>query len=86
MKIPFLSKCFHKDAKPQAENLNYDYHQLSFEELAQKFNTSVTTGLDDKVASEVLSKTGKNVIKQYKKNPILKIAGYFFTGFCPIIW
>ena len=63
-----------------------DYHKLKFEELSQKFTTSVTEGLDDAKAKEFLALYGKNRIKQKRKNPVFKIIGYFFSGFCPLIF
>ncbi len=63
-----------------------NYHKLTFQELSQKFSTSLTDGLDQTKAKEFLSMYGKNRIKQKRKNPVLKIIGYFFSGFCPLIF
>jgi sodium/potassium-transporting ATPase subunit alpha len=63
-----------------------DYHKLKFDELSQRFSTSVTEGLDESKAKEFLALHGKNKIKQKRKNPVLKIIGYFFSGFCPLIF
>ena len=67
-------------------NYERDYHKLSFEELSQRLNTSVINGLDESRAKELLVTTGKNKITQRRKNPIFKIIGYFFSGFCPLIF
>lgn len=72
-----------KDIAVQSEE---NYHKLELPEMARQFNTSLTEGLNSAVASQLLLKNGKNVIKQKTKNPILKIIGYFFTGFCSLIW
>lgn len=72
--------------KPDITNYERDFHKLTFEELSQRLNTSVTTGLDESQAKELLTRNGKNRITQKKKNPIFKIIGYFFSGFCPLIF
>ena len=67
-------------------NYERDFHKLTFSELCQKFSTSVTNGLDDGQAKAFLTTYGKNKITQKTKNPVIKIIGYFFTGFCPLIF
>jgi len=71
--------------KPTDEYVR-DYHKLTFDELSQRLNTSVTDGLDENKAKENLVKYGKNKMTQKRKNPVLKVIGYFFTGFCPLIF
>ena len=71
--------------KPTVEYVR-DYHKLTFDELSQRLNTSVTDGLDENIAKENLIKYGKNKMTQKRKNPVLKVIGYFFTGFCPLIF
>ena len=71
--------------KPTVEYVR-DYHKLTFDELSQRLNTSVTDGLDENIAKENLIKYGKNKMTQKRTNPVLKVIGYFFTGFCPLIF
>lgn len=70
----------------KSNDYDRDYHKLTFEELCVKFSTSVTSGLDANTAQQLLIKNGKNKIAQKGKNPIIKILGYFFSGFCALIW
>jgi sodium/potassium-transporting ATPase subunit alpha len=67
-------------------NYERDFHKLTFSELCQRLSTSVTDGLDDAKAKSFLITYGKNKITQKRKNPVLKVIGYFFTGFCPLIF
>ena len=71
--------------KPTVEYVR-DYHKLTFDELSQRLNTSIADGLDENIAKENLVKYGKNKMTQKRKNPVLKVIGYFFTGFCPLIF
>ncbi len=63
-----------------------EYHKMSLEQLSMTFDTSLTDGLDETKTSQLLIKNGKNQLSQKKKNPLFKIIGYFFTGFCGLIW
>ena len=84
--LPKLFKKKQKNPKEVVENNNNTFHKLTFEELAAFFNTSLKDGLDKNTAAQLLIKNGKNKITQKSKNPIIKILGYFFTGFCGLIW
>jgi sodium/potassium-transporting ATPase subunit alpha len=66
--------------------IDLDYHKLTFEQLVERFDTSLTKGLNDLQATNLLIKNGKNVLKQKKKNLLVKILGYLFTGFCALLW
>ncbi len=72
--------------KAYAFNYEHNYHKLSFSELEKTFNTSLDNGLKDTVAKQLLFKNGKNKIKQKKPNLVLKILGYFLSGFCGVMW
>jgi len=63
-----------------------DNHKISLESLAQRFQVSLTAGLEETYASLTLIKNGKNKLTQKKNNYILKFLSYFFTGFCGLIW
>lgn len=62
------------------------FHKAELNELVRELQTSLTDGLTSTMASQVLAKNGRNVIKQKTANPVLKVIGYFFSGFCPLIW
>jgi sodium/potassium-transporting ATPase subunit alpha len=91
LKIPkpkIFSRNKYNDNKPSTDDLDSDltYHKMSLTELAGALETSVKDGLDQSKASQLLSKNGRNVIEQKGKNPVFKFIGYFFTGFCTLIW
>ena len=64
----------------------HNFHKLSFVELRETFRTSLEFGLDETFAQQLLAKNGKNRIRSPHPNVILKLLGYLFTGFCPLIW
>ncbi len=70
----------------KAKDYNRDFHKITFDELCDRLNTSTQNGLDISRAQQLLIKNGKNKITQKSKNPLLKILGYFFSGFCALIW
>lgn len=66
--------------------VNLDYHSLSLEELATRFETSLTDGLTTFRARQLLNTHGKNLIESKKPNKFKKILGYMFSGFSPMLW
>jgi sodium/potassium-transporting ATPase subunit alpha len=64
----------------------YDFHKLSLNELASTFNTSVTQGLTDAKAKELLIQNGPNILKPPESHLIKKLIGYVTGGFCWLLW
>lgn len=65
---------------------NVDYHKMPLDELADMFQTSLTRGQSQVNASQLLIRNGKNKIEHKEQNVLVKIVGYFFTGFCGLLW
>ena len=63
-----------------------DFHKLSVDELETVFTTSLRYGLDDTKASKIRIKRGDNQITSARRNIIFSIIGYFFRGFCGLLW
>jgi sodium/potassium-transporting ATPase subunit alpha len=84
LKSLFCCTIFKSSPKNEPESTNW--HKLSFEELSLKLNTSLTNGLDSLTATQLSIQNGKNKLIGKKKNPLLKTIGYFFTGFCSLMW
>jgi sodium/potassium-transporting ATPase subunit alpha len=61
-------------------------HKVALEDLVCMLETSVTAGLTELQAGQFLVKNGKNKIEHKDQNPVLKFIGYFFTGFCGLLW
>ncbi len=66
--------------------VHHDFHKLSIEDLCLRLNTSPCEGMNTMNIPELLSKYGKNLIKQQKSNLFIQIASHFFGGFCGILW
>jgi sodium/potassium-transporting ATPase subunit alpha len=62
------------------------YHKRRPSDIAHDFETSTIDGLTKEKARQRLAQNGKNKIKPKRKNPVLKIISYFFTGFCGLLW
>jgi len=82
----FIKNPFKKKGEIEKPIINLKYHKQTLEEIAEEFHTSLTEGLNKSHAKELLVKNGKNKITQNRQNPVLKIIGYFFSGFCILIW
>lgn len=65
----------------EAADVNLTYHKMTLDEISREFGTSVTVGIDETKASQLLIKNGPNKIKQKSENKILKMLSYFFAGF-----
>ncbi len=63
-----------------------EFHKMSLSEISRVFSTSLTDGLDQSCANQLLVKHGRNQIKQKKENTLLKLVGFLFTGFCGMLW
>ncbi|CAF0901294.1 unnamed protein product, partial [Brachionus calyciflorus] len=83
-----ISKLIKKKTKcvSNSEKNQEQYHKLSFDELRRKLNTSLENGLEQSYAKEILNEYGPNQIKSLNKKLFLKVLGYFFTGFCGLLW
>ena len=79
-----LFKLKNRVAENSTNTLNY--HKLSLNELSTFFNTSLTDGLPESESKQMLIKNGKNILQHHKKNIILKLTSYLFTGFCGLLW
>jgi sodium/potassium-transporting ATPase subunit alpha len=74
----------HVEETCEKDENNNRVHKLPLDELAAQLGTSLTTGLDDQAAEELLRKCGKNKLKNAHVNPLCKIKkvlAYFFSGF-----
>lgn len=70
-----------KDKKhTDIRQIDLDFHQISFDELRKRLNTSLENGLEPNIANELYIKNGKNKIKTYKKNMVFSLLKYFFSG------
>ena len=67
-------------------HLEYDFHKKSVDELAQSLNTSITYGLSNYEAKNLLVKNGKNIISPQTSNAFFKFIKYLFGGFCALLW
>ena len=81
-----LACIFSKTEPTASKYYERDFHTLTLDQLCDRLNSSTEMGLDPNRAQQLLIKNGKNKISQKGKNPIFKIIGYFFSGFCPLIW
>jgi len=70
----------------QKNKVNYDFHLLSLQVLAQRFDTSLENGLNQETAKALLIKNGKNQLKKPPNNLFAKILKYGFSGFCWLLW
>ena len=82
-----FKSCFSskKDIKQNSTN-DLNFHKISLDELSNHFNTSLTDGLSEAEAKQLLIKNGQNILRHQKKNIFLKVISYLFTGFCGLLW
>jgi sodium/potassium-transporting ATPase subunit alpha len=78
--------CFKLKKAVNAPNVPSNVHKIAIEDLVCMLETSATTGLTEPKASQFLTKNGKNKLEYKDHNPILKFIGYFFNGFCGLLW
>lgn len=81
LKIPLTKKEVEKPRNQAIPEVSENFHQLTLDELASQFDTSIHDGLDNNKAEAILAKNGPNRIKQKKENQFKKIVGYFLSGF-----
>ena len=74
-----------KDVK-NPQKISLDFHKQSLDQLASFFNTSLSDGLSESEAKQLLTKNGENILKHHTKNVLLKMLSYLFTGFCGLLW
>jgi sodium/potassium-transporting ATPase subunit alpha len=65
---------------------NATFHKISLLELSQQYRTNIDQGLDTLQIASRASEHGKNLISPPPNNWPRKIFGYFFGGFCSILW
>ena len=85
--LTYLKGLFKRKKQLAAESTNgLNFHKLSLNELSGFFNTSLTDGLSESESKQLLIKNGKNILQHHKKNIIIKLISYLFTGFCGLLW
>ncbi|KAI7889875.1 uncharacterized protein EV154DRAFT_423062 [Mucor mucedo] len=62
------------------------YHKISLPDLTLQYRTSIEQGLDTDQAVARVAEYGKNAISPPPSNWARKIFGYFFGGFCGLLW
>lgn len=62
------------------------FHKISITELTQQYRTNIEQGLDTEQAVSRVAEYGKNAISPPPNNWVKKIIGYFFGGFCGLLW
>ncbi|CAO3641027.1 unnamed protein product [Mucor fragilis] len=76
-----------KSKKNLAEDLSSaSYHRISLLELTQQYRTNTEQGLDTAQAVSRIAEYGKNAISPPPSNWLRKFFGYFFGGFCSLLW
>ncbi|ORX56789.1 calcium ATPase [Hesseltinella vesiculosa] len=81
-----LQKSQKKEEALVNELAEITYHKLTVEELAQRLGTSIELGLETDQIQKRLELYGKNAISPPPNNIIRKLFGYFFGGFCGLLW
>ncbi|KAF1801111.1 hypothetical protein FB192DRAFT_1429110 [Mucor lusitanicus] len=76
-----------KSKKDLAEDLSSaSYHKISLLELTQQYRSNTEQGLDTSQAVSRVAEYGKNAISPPPSNWLRKFFGYFFGGFCSLLW
>ncbi|KAI8642277.1 hypothetical protein BD408DRAFT_443634 [Parasitella parasitica] len=76
-----------KSKRDLAEDLSSaTYHKISILELSQQYRTNTEQGLDTAQAVCRVAEYGKNTISPPPNNWLKKLIGYFFGGFCSLLW
>lgn len=91
LKLPKFAQLRKLKNKENTKNVlensgNENFHKTELNDLIRQLNTSLTDGLASSTASQLLIKNGRNLIKQKRQNPVIRVTKYFFSGFCPLIW
>ena len=66
--------------------VDYDFHQIDFNEIVSRFGTSLKDGLTTQRAQELLAKNGKNMLSPPQRHLIRMVLSYLFSGFCGVLW
>lgn len=62
-----------------------DWHSLTAQQTAEKLKTSISSGLSEQAAKNLLAKNGRNLLEGRKKPSVLKQFIEQFSDFCVII-
>ncbi|MBN3293794.1 AT12A ATPase, partial [Polypterus senegalus] len=69
------------------KEIDIDDHKLTLEELTDKYETNLVTGLTSAKAAEVLARDGPNVLTPPKGTPeIVKFLRQMISGFSLLLW
>ena len=63
-----------------------DFHSVTPDEAAQRFNVSPDLGLDSSAAAKRLERNGPNTLTKSKNHYWKKILRYTFGDFCSVLW
>jgi sodium/potassium-transporting ATPase subunit alpha len=76
-----------KDRDAFKQELEMDAHQISIEELCQRFGTSIEHGLTDAQADVIRERDGENALTPAKGVNMWKVlAEHLFYGFSGLLW
>ncbi|KAI8099726.1 uncharacterized protein BX664DRAFT_355122 [Halteromyces radiatus] len=81
-----LGKKKKKDYNLAEDLADVNYHKATVTEITQQYNTSLEHGLDNEQLKTRTDLYGKNAISPPPNNWPRKIFGYFFGGFCGLLW
>ena len=63
-----------------------DYHTAPVNAIFQRLSVSPNVGLEDTAIARLTERHGKNVLVQRRPSYFKKVFGWFFGGFCSILW
>ncbi|KAF9435422.1 hypothetical protein BGZ76_006327 [Entomortierella beljakovae] len=63
-----------------------DFHKLTLAEIALRFNSNETLGLEQAEADRRLQAHGANTLTTRKPNYLKRCLKYVFGGFCSVLW
>ncbi len=67
--------------------MTIDEHRITLEELVDRYQTNVETGLDSQKAQETLQKNGPNALTPPPETPEwVKFCKLLFGGFSALLW
>jgi sodium/potassium-transporting ATPase subunit alpha len=69
------------------KEIQVDEHKLTIEELCERYETNITTGLSDAKAKQLLETNGPNALTPPKQTPeIIKFLKQMSSGFAILLW
>ncbi len=69
------------------KEVSIDEHRITLEELTERFQTNIETGLTTQKAQEILEKNGPNALTPPPEVPEwVKFAKLLFGGFSGLLW